>query len=193
MRMEIYDQNIAMGYYKGEAITTIMLFGLGILLKNQFPELTMSTSSEQSGKEPHRWLSPSPQPGISIGLALLNVGSKIYLINEDKRDPPPTTLSIGMDYLIYRSNNINAQVVADFENQIFEYSIIDFIHLGTEFTLKNIINIRGGYNAGTSGSEKSFFSYGIGVQLKFLSFNIARYNRSLSPTWHVDGTLSLEI
>lgn len=127
-----------------------------------------------------------------MGFSLSNAGPSISFIDNAQKDNPPTLISIGTAYFPVSSPVFTLLFSIDFEKEIFESSPLDYLHLGDEITLFNIVSLRSGYFLDTNSPTTSYFTFGGGIHLKFFSFNIARYKRSLLPSWHFDGTISLE-
>ena len=84
-------------------------------------------------------------------------------------------------------------ISTDLEKEIFASSALDHIRFGNEIRLLDLFSLRTGYVWDTNKPSTSYFTFGGGVHLKYFSFNVARYERALLPTWQVDGALSLEI
>ncbi len=177
---------------EGGKIYTAM-FGGGLLIKNIFPKATLKLMHRHQSNFLMQHANNRDYQGISIGFAVLNVGSKIIFIDDAQKDNPPTLVSLGFAYWPVSSNIYSIMLSTDFEKQIFESSTLDYIHLGTEIRILHLFSVRTGYILDTSKPYTSYFSFGGGIHLKYFSINIARYKRSIVPTWHFDGTISVEI
>ncbi len=160
-----------------------LLFGCGILAKNLFSNLTY-----RDGR-----VNKNVNSGISLGCAVLNAGQKIIFIDAQQADPPPTYMMLGCTYTPVIMENFSWLVAADFEKQLFESSVFDYVHFGTEARLFDIINLRTGYALDTYESQTSYATYGFGLCLFFFDLNVARYNRSLLPAWHFEASVKMEI
>ena len=163
--------------------TVPVLFGCGILAKNLFSNLTY-----RDGR-----VNKNVNSGISLGCAVLNAGQKIIFIDAQQADPPPTYMMLGCTYTPVIMENFSWLVAADFEKQLFESSVFDYVHFGTEARLFDIINLRTGYALDTYESQTSYATYGFGLCLFFFDLNVARYNRSLLPAWHFEASVKMEI
>jgi len=188
LRIKLAD--IGVGAERGVGKTNAALFGGGFLIKNIFPNTTFNPQQKQGGNFFGKNL--DIHQGFSIGFSILNAGPKITFINDSQKDNPPTLASLGFAYWPVSSEAYSLMVSTDFEKQIFESSTLDYIHLGSEFRYL-LFSIRGGYFLDTNAPSTSYFTYGGGIYFKYLTFNVARYKRSLLSTWHFDGTLSLEL
>jgi|GEM_PF-3464084 len=175
----------------GKAYTA--LFGAGLIFKNIFPKATWKPKRNHQSNLLQKYAAKCDDVGFSFGLSVLNAGPKITFIDYAQGDNPPTLVSMGLAYWPMSSPILTLLISTDFEKEIFESSSLDYIHLGNEFRLLNIFSIRTGYFLDTNKPKTSYFTFGGGIHFKYFSFNVARYKRSLLPTWHFDGTLSVEI
>ena len=169
-----------------------MLFGAGVLLRDILPEATWKPPLNHNSTFLNRYADARERSGLSVGFSLSNAGPSISFIDNAQKDNPPTLISIGTAYFPVSSPVFTLLFSIDFEKEIFESSPLDYLHLGDEITLFNIVSLRSGYFLDTNSPTTSYFTFGGGIHLKFFSFNIARYKRSLLPSWHFDGTISLE-
>ncbi len=193
LRIYLAKQNIVIAGEEGSGNTFTPLFGCGLLVQNLFPAATFVADRHGEDRSPSEKNARHNRRGISLGLALQNAGPQITMVQEDAKDKPPTVLVLGMDYRLVSSSSLNFLLASDFEKQLFESSTLDYIHLGSEVTALKHFSLRLGYFLDSYAAKTSFFTWGGGIRFRFLSLNFARYNRSLVPTWHFDGTLTLEI
>jgi hypothetical protein len=191
LRMKLSE--IHQGEERKDGKTGTVLLGAGFLIKNVLPKSTLKTKYSLNNTLIDKIADRQKYEGISFGLALLNAGTKITFIDNARNDNPPTVLVLGVAYWLLFSDHLSILLSTDLEKQIFESSGLNYIHLGNELRLFRLFSVRMGYFLDTFKQKTSYFTFGGGVNLKFLSINLARYKRSLLPTWHFDGTISLEI
>jgi len=98
---------------------------------------------------------------------------------------------LGLAYYLLNHSLIGVTLLVDFEKQLFENDPLDFIHLGNELSLFDILRLRSGYFLDASKPQTSYFSWGGGIKLKFVTFNFARYKLSFTPAWHFDASISI--
>ncbi|MBI5726454.1 MAG: hypothetical protein HY965_01270, partial [Ignavibacteriales bacterium] len=179
---------LSIRYWKGKskyssALTRTVLFDVGIMAANFFENTTFGDLNDypdaQSGVERNK--------GMSFGISLLNLGPDIYFIDESEKDPPPSVLLLGIDYRILNTQTIGSRIAVDFENRIFDEE--KFIHLGGEIDLFQEYALCCGYSIHTADNENSFFTLGAGVNTRYGSLNIARYEKYPVPTWQFDAKL----
>jgi Type IX secretion system protein PorV len=195
LQTNLSDMNTAIEL--GTGTTTTALFDAGILLKDILSGSTAIINSDQRDYSPFfSWLSDIGEDnnsrGISLGLDVSNIGQDIYFIDAEQKDPPPSKVTLGMSYIPVSSTPVNILVGTDFEERLNNNNFIDYVHLGGEIRIFKVLALRGGYFYGTSENLLSYPTYGFGICLKFISVNIARYDRSLESTWHFDSIISLE-
>ncbi|KAA3610946.1 MAG: hypothetical protein DWQ05_20875 [Calditrichaeota bacterium] len=172
---------------KGDGKSNTMLFSAGFLYHNLFPQITVT------GSTPASFQNHDLKNGLSIGLAMHNLGPKIQFIDKRQNDNPPTYLTLGFGYTPYISKNASLTLLTDFEKQFFNDATLDYIHLGQELLIMDMITIRAGYFLDTFEPHTSYKTIGAGLQTKYFSINLARYNRGLQPAWHFDASLSMEV
>jgi hypothetical protein len=102
---------------------------------------------------------------LSIGLALQNLGTKIYFKNKEKKDNLPTNLSFGIAYKI---NNI--KFLSDVRYMLLKHSEIEY-GTGIEVDLTGVFSLRIGYMR-REGNIKGV-SVGCGFNLKNISIDFA--------------------
>lgn len=186
------SRNVA--YAKSEkGKTSTMMFGAGLMFKNILPNTTLKPGLNHRCNFLHKYAEKRKDAGLSLGFSILNAGNKITFIDDSQKDNPPTLASIGFAYWPISSPIVTLMISTDFEKEIFESSSLDYIHFGKEIRLLNIFSVRTGYFLDTDIPKTSYFTFGGGIHFKYFSFNVARYKRSLLPTWHFDGTIFMEI
>ena len=190
--------NASLLYFKlfddGDGSSTSLLLGAGMLVKDLLPSLTFVCTgcSHKGFTERLPFYSPKKRAGISLGISVRNIGPKITFVDASQSDSPPSLISLGLGYWSIATPLVGHLITIDFEKQLFETSLFDFIHLGQELLLADLLAIRFGYNWDTAGPRTSYFTSGFGVRFGPLSFNLARYKRDFKTRTHIDGTLSLE-
>lgn len=177
--------------------TTSILIDLGILAKDLLPKSTYELDNSTTKYAPFfDWLIEIGEGyeyrGFSIGMSISNLGPDISFVDEEQSDSPPSKLLLGVTYNVINSNEIGILLGTDLEKRLNESNTLDYLHLGGELKLFKVINFRMGYFMNTIEDGYSYLTYGAGLSFKFLSMNIARYNRSLQSTWHFDSVISLE-
>ena len=195
LNVNLSDETVGQEF--GDPTTLTVLIDAGILVKDLFPETTLESQNGEGSYLPFfEWLleigEENKFKGISLGLAVSNLGPDIAYIDAEQADPPPSKLTFGVSYIPVSLETFGILIGSDFEKRLNESNNSDYIHLGGEFKIFKVLAIRSGYFFGTSDSALSYFTFGGGIALKWLSINIARYNRSLQSTWHFDSIISLE-
>jgi len=101
--------------------------------------------------------------GLNLGFSLLNVGNKLQMEGENKKDDLPRTIKLGLSY------NRDSWVIASEIDKILDDQWR--IRIGAEHKFKDTIFIRAGYyeKAGNVRGE----TYGIGIKLKNYQFDWA--------------------
>lgn len=196
LRIKLFDFDssgpIPLGGESGKVKNYTGMFGFGFLFKNIFPKATWKPKLQHKSSFLNKYSVKHDDVGLSVGFSILNAGPKIKFIG-DQKDNPPTIASLGLAFQAISSPLLSYLIATDFQKEIFESSLLDHIHLGNEIRVYNLFSIRSGYFLNIEHSNAALFTYGVGVQLKYFTLNIARYNRSLQSTWHFDGTVSWEI
>lgn len=170
---------------EGKSIT--VLFDLGIFWKDLLPQSTLKSNSPRD-----EWYIGKEKEGISIGMTLLNVGQKISFINKERSDNAPAKFMVGASYCPIFINEGSILLATDFEKQLYEPSFVDYMHLGAELNFVHLLSFRIGRFVDTKEPKTSYNTYGAGINIKYFSVNLARYEKTLLPTWHYDATFSLE-
>ncbi|MEJ2618380.1 MAG: hypothetical protein P8Z35_25720 [Ignavibacteriaceae bacterium] len=189
--------NKRVGYEQGKGTATTVLFDAGILLKDILRESTVQINYDKKDYSPFlNWLTDigeeNKSKGISLGLDASNLGPDISFVDAEQKDPPPSKITFGMSYIPLSSFPVNILIGTDFEERLNENNFIDYIHFGGEVRIFKVLAVRGGYFYGTSDNLLSYPTYGFGICIKYISINVANYNRSLESTWHFDTIISLE-
>ena len=185
------------GIEQGKGTATTILFDAGILLKDIFRKSTAQINYDKRDYPSFfNWLSNIGEDniinGVSLGLEASNLGPDISFVDAEQKDSPPSKITFGISYIPLSSYPANILVGTDFEERLNENNFIDYVHLGGEIRIFKVLAVRAGYFYGTSENLLSYPTYGFGICLKYISINIARYNRSLESTWHFDSIISLE-
>lgn len=168
------------------------LVDAGFLVSNLLPGATIERSSDRPPVIAADLTPRKPSPGLAFGVSVRNLGPKISYIDDAQKDSPPGMLAAGLAYRPLISDPLDVLLTADFGKEIFESSAIDEMHFGGEFTLLNIFALRGGYWMSSAEGGKDYWTYGIGIITKYAQLSIARYDRSIMPTWHFDSSMTLE-
>jgi len=124
--------------------------------------------------------------GLSLGIVYQNIGPQIIFIDPDQADKPPTLIKIGLAYFPIILNNYSLLVSTDFEKQLNEKSVLDFIHIGVELGLFNAIFLRSGYFNDMYEPMTSYHSFGAGLKYRKIEFNLAQYQMTIVPAWHFE-------
>jgi hypothetical protein len=190
LRLTLADFGTA--FEEGRGKSTSVLFNGGVIFRNQLLSATFVNESTAEDNPVHVLADSHSHKGISIGLALANIGPKVTMIDAAQADPLPSTLIVGVAYSPVRTIPIGLMVTADAENQFSEGSTIDNLHWGGELVVLELFALRGGYFQDISGPKTSYWTWGAGLRFRFLHLNFARYTRALLPSWHFDGTFSWE-
>lgn len=174
------------GTESGNGKTGTVLFGFGVMARDLFTSL-----SYQPEVSTNHWIAKlsanqKRHAGFSFGTSFTNAGPNISYIDAAQSDPPPTVRSFGFSYWPLSSDMYSIMMSGELEKQIFEASDFDYLHVGGELVLMRILSIRGGYYKDTYGTETSFATFGFGINIKYFSLNVARYQKTLLPTWHFD-------
>lgn len=177
-------------------VTTVLIDG-GVLLRNLIPEATLTNDNKKKDYSPFlQWLQNYGESyvsnGFAVGMSISNLGPDISYIDADQSDPPPAKLLLGFTYTPISLNEIRILIGTDLEKRLNESNTLDYVHFGGEVRIFKVLNFRVGYFSNTIEDGFSYDTFGAGISLKFISFNLARYNRSLESTWHFDSIISLE-
>ena len=196
LNINLSDVTVGQEQSSGAALTA--LIDAGILVIDLLPETTLENQNGAANYLPFfEWLleigEENKYKGISLGLAVSNVGPNIAYIDDAQSDPTPSKLTLGVSYIPVSLETFGILIGSDFEKRLNESNNSDYVHLGGEIKIFRVFAIRSGYFLGTSDSALSYFTFGGGISLKYFSINIARYNRSLQSTWHFDLIISLEL
>ena len=187
LRIKLFDGYLyaSRGKLDGESITA--LFDLGLFWKDLFTQSTLRSNTLRN-----HWYIGKKKEGLSLGMALLNLGSKISFINEQKSDNTPAKFILGSSYCPIFVNKGSVMLAIDFEKQLYEPSVVDYLHVGFELNLLHLVSLRMGRFFDTQKPKTSYNTYGAGISLKYFSLSIAHYKNTLLPTWHYGATFSME-
>jgi hypothetical protein len=184
---------IGTAWEKGNGESSGLTVDAGISIKNILPILTLVNDSAAEENPLSAKGDIRDDKGLSLGIALCNIGPKLTFIDAAQADPISATLKAGLLYNAFRNSFAGLVFGCDLENRIYEGSLIDYIHWGSEVRLYRIIFIRGGYFQDISGPKNSYWTWGAGIYMFGASLNIAHYKQTLLPSWHFDATISKEI
>jgi hypothetical protein len=101
--------------------------------------------------------------GLNLGCSLLNVGTKLHMEGEIKKDDLPRTIRLGLSY------NRDPWIITSDINKVLDDQW--HIHIGGEHKFKDNIFIRFGYYE-KAGNVKGV-TYGMGIKLKNYQFDWA--------------------
>ena len=175
-------------FESGSGTTTTVLLDAGFLVTDLWSEVTYSLKVDNVHPVPNDNLSP----GVTIGLSFLNLGPKISFIDNSQGDPPPSIVLVGLSYTPLYSNLVSSRLLLDFEKRIYDSDNLDYIHLGGEVLLYNMISLRSGYAINNINSDLSYPTLGVGINYMFIQANISRYKKYLVATWQFDAKINLE-
>ena len=176
---------------------TTLLFDGGILLVDLFPELSIINNSQnEQNSEVLQWLIDNGKgynnSGFSFGISVSNIGPEMSFVDDKQADLSPTKLLLGFSYNMVTTNQIGVLIGTDYEKRLNESNNSDYLHFGGELKFYKVFNFRIGYFMSAFNEGLSYFTYGGGISLKYISFNFARYNRSIEYAWHFDTVITLE-
>jgi len=169
--------------YVGTASATAITLDAGVLVHGLLPELMVAPEGDEE----------APVRGLNVALSLLNVGPEISYIDESQADPMPTRLVFGTSCAPFSSRVITLLLVADLEAPFYPSFRLADTHLGAEVSILRFAALRAGYVLDSTGERSSYATWGGGLQLDFVSMNVANYNRTYDSVWHFDISFSMEI
>lgn len=175
-------------FERGGGTTTTVLLDAGLLITYLWQEGTYKLKNDNINVPPNDNLSP----GVAIGLSFLNIGPKISFIDNSQGDPPPSIFLLGISYTPLSSNFVSSRLLVDIEKRIYDSNTLDYIHLGGEVLLLNMVSLRSGYVVNNINSVQSYPTFGLGINYMFFNANISRYKKYLVPTWQFDAKINLE-
>ncbi|MGB8319169.1 MAG: PorV/PorQ family protein, partial [Ignavibacteriaceae bacterium] len=195
LKTNLSDKTV--GIEQGKGTSTTVLFDAGILLRDILQGSTVQINSDKRNYSSFfNWISnigeDNKSKGVSLGLDASNLGPDISYVDAEQKDSPPSKITFGISYIPLSSYPADILVGTDFEERLNENNFIDYIHFGGEVRIFKVLAFRGGYFYGTSENLLSYPTYGLGICTKYVSINVARYNRSLESSWHFDSIISLE-
>jgi hypothetical protein len=193
MRYRLTKLELSVGTERGKGITNSFFYNFGFLIRNLLSKTTYKPSDISFGQNLKNITRYVPKQGISIGLSLLNFGPKISFIDHKQADNLPSILSLGLCYFPIDSRAVNVAIATDLENQIYEDGMLNYVHFGIEYNLLSLFSIRTGYALDTYGPKNSYQTFGFGFTTKYISFDIAKYNRVIKSNWQYSARINLEI
>ncbi|NOX87453.1 MAG: hypothetical protein GXO77_00370 [Calditrichaeota bacterium] len=175
-----------------EAISNVFMIDIGILAKHLFKGATIKLNDNELPDYIRKITSGRNRTGVNIGLSLNNLGPAISMADESQSDPLPLRLLAGSTYWLLSNNYINFALSAEAEMHFYEDDFFQVFRTGGEFTLLRFLSFRNGYVFALNNKRNSFYTWGMGLNFKFLSINISRYNYTLKPSWHYGSTFKWE-
>lgn len=179
----------------GESVTTksgVMTIDAGVLADELLPQTTF-----ESNFSPSEWRKYSDRRvhrGFRVAAALRNwSASKVAVVDEDQADPMPTSLVAGFMHTPFVSDLFIVRAGTDAEMILYEKGIVHFLHWGAEVKCLQLVAVRCGYVQDVQGPISSYWTWGFGLVTRFGSINIARYERTFAPVWHIDGIFRLSM
>ncbi len=144
------------------------------MVRDLVPEATIRTYTDDATTLPFHSLAPvDDRIGVTLGLSLVNLGSKVALVDEDQADPLPTTVSGGASYRAVAGDRIDLDMVGELEVNVNEAHAFEYLHLGFEGRVLKIV--------------------ALGLVTRYGSLNVARYERTYAPNWHFDAAVSIVV
>ncbi len=176
---------------QGNGRTNAILVDAGFLVR----ELAQEATIEGRYEAPLRFvnnIAKDPERGISIGIAVLNVGPKVSYIDPAQSDNLPALVCIGVSYSPFQSGIVSFQLAGDYRKSLLGDPTLDYFNFGGEALVLKILAVRGGYALDPTEPATSYGTFGFGIKTKIFSINVARYERTILPTWHYDGVFYWE-
>jgi hypothetical protein len=173
-----------LGYERGSARSRSVFMNIGLLRKNLFPGLTFRPDDIPVGYSLRSMTDYVPRNGFSAGLAILNLGPKIAFVDNKQADNLPAILLFGLNYSIVDSRAVGVEFAVDLEKQIYESSVLDYVHLGGDYNFLQLFSIRAGLVLDTYGAKNSYLTTGFGIHTRILQVDLARYAKGPQDAWH---------
>jgi len=177
------DWAVTLSY--GKEVIRNLSFGLGFRVvqrKESDPIFGTSKGKAYSGDFGFIYEFPFKK-GLNLGFSALNIGSKLQMEGEIKKDDLPRTMKLGLSY------NRDSWVIATDINKVLDDQWR--IHIGGEHKFKDNIFIRFGYYE-KAGNVKGA-TYGIGIKLKNYQFDWANVPASEMIGYTRDNKVSIII
>lgn len=181
--VEWSDWAVAVSY--GKEVTRSLSFGLGfkaVQRKESDPIFGTSKGKAYCGDFGLIYEFPFKK-GLNLGFSLLNVGNKLQMEGETKKDDLPRTIRLGLSYSTY------PWVIASDINKVLDDQWR--IHIGGEHKFKDTILIRAGYYE-KAGNVRGV-TYGMGIKLKNYQFDWANVPSSEMVGYTRDNKVSIII
>ena len=131
--------DVGVGTEQGHGKTIAASADLGLAAKGFFPALTFLFDSSKEKTTYSSFGDTQDDRGISLGIALRNIGPKITMIDAAQADPIASTLSLGLSYSLVCGTPLRVLLASDLENRIYEGSLVDYIHWGGELRIYRIL------------------------------------------------------
>ena len=177
------DWAVTLSY--GKEVIRNLSFGLGfkvIQRKESDPIFGRNKGRAYSGDFGFIYEFPFTK-GLNLGFSALNVGNKLQMEGENKKDDLPRTMKLGLSY------NRDSWVIATDINKVLDDQWR--IHIGGEHKFKDNIFIRFGYYE-KAGNVKGA-TYGIGIKLKNYQFDWANVPSGEMIGYSRDNKISIII
>jgi hypothetical protein len=176
---------------QGTGRTNALFADAGFLVR----EILQETTIEGRNETPIGFvndMAKTSEKGISLGIAILNLGPKVSFIDKQQSDNLPAILCFGLSYSPFQSGIASFRLAADYRKSLLGDPTLDYVNLGGEVLVFKILALRAGYALDPTKPATSHDTFGFGIETKYFSVNIARYERTILPTWHYDCMISLE-
>ncbi len=188
---------------------------LGVRWRNVAPGLTITAKNHAA--ELFRKFAPRQlNRGLSIGVAILNMGPRVSFIDAGQEEPIPQTLRAGLAYHLFSSPMVQLTGLFDFEKLMVRKTEAGTdsplkalftswkgkafreatYHFGGKLKLGYILSLRYGYQYQPfrKFDSKGVSTYGVGLDLKYVSL---QYGRWIAPVgyefYHNSNVLSIRI
>jgi hypothetical protein len=130
--------------------------------------------------------------GVTIGVAIRNIGPKITFIDQAQADNLPELLSYGIRYKNLINDFVSATGAVEAEQELNESSSVSYLHFGAEVVVLNMVALRAGYFLDTYGPKNSYGAIGGGIHYSSFTFNLSRVTQFYLPTWQFDISIDSE-
>lgn len=199
LRQNLSERGVGMQLNSGGV--TSVLFDVGFFMKGIAEDATYADDDEAEAVGVPSYAGGRAERGITAGIALLNAGPSIAFAQKSQADPAPALILAGVSYSPVRVREVGILVAIEAEKRFGDEPVldrkitkgaIDYWHFGIEVSVFRMLALRGGKFEDASGPKNSYWTWGIGIETKYASFNVARYTYALFPTWHFDGQFHWE-
>lgn len=115
---------------QGSGTSTVVMFDVGFMAHDLLTEATWDPMGPDGETPLSDICDPVSRCGLSLGVALLNLGPRYSFIDLSQFDNLPALLSAGIAYSPVRSNVAGLLLAVDLEKQLYEHSTLDYVHWG---------------------------------------------------------------